>query len=372
MSDTNDPGYWEALSRTAPQYGDEITVTQTIKRGTVPVQLSTAEIDTRPPPTVLLESDDGIPIVYGGMTNSIWGSGGTGKSFIGMWAARQVIANGGRVLWLDFDASDYELKEKFYATLGKLAADTETNDGGKLRLVRGERLTDKAWYAQQAQWVGHDGLVVIDSAEKSGCPTDGSQERVDEWWQHHVNPFEYVCGVLIVDHISKNAPEGGRPKGPIGSQSKFARIRGGGWLASAKDGEQWTRNKGGMLTLTCQKDNTGHVGIGATVHVQAVHRSGRLAMNLSATDLDDVRLFIRGWCADDADASYKTNDLVGRMPTMGVKGSDAKRRAIVREAVEEGFAASIKNGKATFYTLTLDGKRAGGAASQPLPADEEF
>jgi len=251
-----------------------------------------------------------------------------------MAAAQAVLAAGGKVAWVDFDDSDWGLAQRWVTLLGRDEAIAAAR--GDLLLFRGERSPALHWAQQVAQHVGSEGLVVIDSAEKSGAPSDGSM--IDDWWEVQIAPFEFSCGVVIVDHTTKNTPEGGRPKGPIGSQAKFARIRGLGWFAEAVDGEHWTKEKGGQISMKCEKDNSGHVAAGTVLHVSAAYKGDDDARTLDIAftrpDGDGVIEFVQAWAKQDPDSSWNATLLINDlMPRLGVKGTKTKRLAIRAAAV---------------------------------------
>ena len=97
--------------------------------------------------------------------------------------------------------------------------------------------------------------VIIDAAESSGCPSDGSP--VNDWLAKVVMPWRAPgvdMGVLVADHIPKSKE---RADGPIGSQRKLAAVDGISLLVS---GYCWTKTKGGRIALTNDKDRTGNYG----------------------------------------------------------------------------------------------------------------
>ena len=98
--------------------------------------------------------------------------------------------------------------------------------------------------------------VIIDAAESSGCPSDGSE--VNGWLEKVVLPWRNATvdtGVLVADHIPKTKDN--RPDGPIGSQRKMAAVDGVSMLVS---GYCWTKTKNGKIILTNDKDRTGSYG----------------------------------------------------------------------------------------------------------------
>ena len=106
-------------------------------------------------------------------------------------------------------------------------------------------------------------LVVIDAAESSGCPSDGSD--VNPWLAKMVDPWKNVgAGVVVLDHLPKQSD--GRPPGPIGSQRKRGAVNGASLIIS---GMPWTKRKGGKIILKNDKDRGGDLpaATGQTVAV---------------------------------------------------------------------------------------------------------
>ena len=95
------------------------------------------------------------------------------------------------------------------------------------------------------EWLADAGiysLVIIDAAESSGAPSDGSS--VTEWTKEKIAPFQSRnVGVLILDHVPKRRQE--RPRGAIGSQHKLAKVDGAAIAISGKALDKDTRRRFG-------------------------------------------------------------------------------------------------------------------------------
>ena len=100
------------------------------------------------------------------------------------------------------------------------------------------------------------GLIVLDAAERAGCPSDGAD--VAPFFKRMVDPFlAGGASFLLLDHIPKNTD--GRAAGGIGSQHKLARVDGAALKVS---GKPWNRIKGGRINLTLEKDRQGQLPCG--------------------------------------------------------------------------------------------------------------
>ena len=116
---------------------------------------------------------------------------------------------------------------------------TRSHTKDDLRYLQGDVTESSVAVAELQTWLmGGDGpgLLVIDSAESAGCPSDGAS--VVKWYESHTNPFtSYGAAVLVIDHVPKSKID--RPKGAIGSQHKLARVDG---AALAISGDTHGRN----------------------------------------------------------------------------------------------------------------------------------
>ena len=207
-------------------------------------------------------------------------------------------------------------------------------------------------------WVqGGDGppLVVIDSAESAGCPSDGAD--VAPWLAKIVLPFLNAgCTVLVIDHVPKRKE--GRPLGPIGSQHKLARIDGAALLVT---GVPWTIKTDGHLVLTNHKDR----------HGQLPAPNGKaIARVIGTREGDTLNLNIVGPEKEDniEEAYIPTLRAVMAAGPDGVNGQRAMRDLVVGRAsqrdktigelVEQGFILKRppeRKGQKTHYSITAEG-----------------
>ena len=208
-------------------------------------------------PTIYTRSDGGT-LLYEGKLNTLYGLPGVGKTWVAIDCAKQVTAQGGRVIWWD-----YEDKPDTLGNRAKLLGFSDASNQEKVLFVdaavteneKNIRVIIKALLA----WVmggERPGLIVLDAAERAGCPSDGAD--VAPFFKRMVDPFlAGGASFLLLDHIPKNTD--GRAAGGIGSQHKLARVDGAALKVS---GKPWNRIKGGRINLTLEKDRQGQLPCG--------------------------------------------------------------------------------------------------------------
>ena len=214
-----------------------------------------AEVDLTPTLAVLERTDNGL-VLPAGKLNWIYGMPGSGKSFLCEIDLIHAVLRGGRALYLDYEDS----KKTFHQRAAILGFNLK-DYADSFKYIHGGLAEYPAVQAEAIAWLldapdPEMNQVIIDAAESSGCPSDGSP--VNDWLKKVVMPWRdpgVNSGVLVSDHIPKTKDN--RPDGPIGSQRKLAAVDGISLLVS---GYCWTKTKGGRLTLTNDKDRTGDYG----------------------------------------------------------------------------------------------------------------
>ena len=204
------------------------------------------------------------------------------------------------------------------------------------------------------EWVrGGDGptLIVIDSAESAGCPSDGAD--VAPWLAKAVLPFnEAGCTVLVLDHVPKRKE--GRPLGPIGSQHKLARVDGAALLVT---GVPWTQKTDGHLVLTNHKDRHGQLPAPngkAVARLIGTHEHGILNLSIVAPEKEDnleesyipTLRALAGAGADGVNGQKAMRDLV--------VGRNNQKDKAIGDLVELGFILKTQ-GKKVHYSITALG-----------------
>ena len=209
--------------------------------------------DYDPPRPELLHLADGDALLYRGRVNTLFGESGGGKSWIAMLAAAQVIADGGRALYIDFE--DYAP-----AVLNRMIALGCDRDALTWRFRYVNPVApwnlDAAEYLAELIRTDACDLVVIDSTGEA-LANDAVKDQDDEVarWFRKVPRYLADLGpaVLLIDHVPKNVE--GHAKGPIGSQRKKAAVSGIALELQTKVSP--ARGVEGHLAIVCQKDRGG-------------------------------------------------------------------------------------------------------------------
>lgn len=212
-------------------------------------------------PEAALSRGDGELLLYLRRLNWVSGPPGVGKSWIGLLAARECMAAGLRVVWVDHDdGTGQDLTDR--APVLEIGDDIRHPD--RFAYMTGRRIDHEGRYhaIQWAKQAPEGGFVILDSATTAGAPTDSADAR--PWFLEHVRPWTAAgLGMLILDHVPKHD----QTRGPIGSVAKSIVSTG---VMLRLEGRCWTRYEPGTLTLTIDgKDRAGwvpdHDGKAATI-----------------------------------------------------------------------------------------------------------
>ena len=306
----------------------------------------------------LLTRSDGATIFYAQKINTVFGEPGMAKSWIALETAIAALEKGGRVLWWDFEDKPDTLYRRAKA-IDKLDLIT----GGNVAFIKDNNILEldedglpNPALLSAVEWLVEGGIYsvfIIDAAESSGAPSDGSP--VAEWNREKIQPFaNRNVGGLILDHVPKQRKE--RPRGAIGSTHKLAKIDG---AALGISGKAWTKTQDGALILRLEKDRHGDVpgNIGAKVAVVKGHYEGELlTISIDPPNQDDD---------GEEDVYMMLLDVIGAAGAEGVRGvktlysmvkgkSQAKAEAL-SELIGNGLVVQSKDGKAKVHTITEEG-----------------
>ena len=237
-----------------------------------------------PPPTAMLERKDGETLFYDSKLNFLFGPPSSGKSWLALYCIHETLLRGQRAAYWDHEDSAATLKRRSLL-LGLDLADFWRD--GMFKYLRPGLDGSTLAMAEAMAWVKEsDGptLVVIDSAESAGCPSDGAD--VAPWLVLTVLPFRDAgASVLVLDHVAKRKE--GRPLGPIGSQHKLARVDGAALFVS---GVAWTDKADGHVVLSNHKDRHGMLPgpLGkAVARIIGSHEGGGLSLSIVAPEKND-------------------------------------------------------------------------------------
>ena len=125
-------------------------------------------------PTAMLQRKDGATLFYDGKLNFLFGVPGSGKSFVALYAVHESLLRGRRAIYWDHEDTPSTLNRRSKLMGLNLAGFWSDGQFKYLRPgVDGSTLA----MAEVTAWIAEsDGptLVVIDSAESAGCPSDGA------------------------------------------------------------------------------------------------------------------------------------------------------------------------------------------------------
>ena len=208
-----------------------------------------------PKAPALLVRQDGETLLYSQRLNTVYGIPGVGKSWLALMASKAAVRNGGRVLWWDFEDNAGLLADRAKVLRFKDALDQAKFVYAKPSLYEEDQTGPGNIAAAIAYLLGardsRYSLLVLDSAESAGCPSDGSE--IVSWFRTYMNPFQTAgVGVVLLDHVPKRSD--GRPRGGIGAQGKLRAVTGAALMV---EGIPWTKQSDGRLTLKVHKDRVG-------------------------------------------------------------------------------------------------------------------
>lgn len=233
-----------------------------------PVDLST--VSTEPIESDLLEREDGVHLFYRGRINWLFGQPASGKTWVALVAAKQVLDAGGRVLWLDME----DIPQTFLERMTSLGIDRAVViDQERVRYVQPREPLfshGKAWTNNLAErsalMAWRPDLVVFDAcAESMGLEGASitSNDDVNEWMMNVIRPWTYIgSAVLVLDHLPKSN-DNALDRYPIGGGHKLASLDGSS--IRTRIIQNFGRNVGtsetirGVIELYVTKDRSGAV-----------------------------------------------------------------------------------------------------------------
>jgi hypothetical protein len=200
----------------------------------------------------VLRRNDGIGMFYAGLTHSVHGESESGKSWIGQSASVETLADGGHVLYVDFEDRGPEVLPRLRA-LGVQREhlkhlDYITPDGPADGTFA--RLIEENNYA----------LAVIDGVTAAMGEyrlKSNAQDDVTAW--HKLLPRWIAdktgAATVVIDHVSKSKDDRGRFA--VGSQAKMAALSGAGFYVDVARG--LAPGSIGELRILVGKDRPGGV-----------------------------------------------------------------------------------------------------------------
>ena len=307
----------------------------------------------------LVERVDGETVLYAHKLTTIVGEPGFGKSWLallmGYDAARDHDA---RIVWLDYEDKAQTLADRA-ASIGALDL-VQKN----FVFLNTAVLDDPEAMSNAIAWASFQPqvLVVIDSAESAGCPSDGAD--VAPWFRANIDPWLATgAAVLLLDHVPKRKEDRGR--GGIGSQHKLARAD----VALFLTGQPWTKEADGILQLVLHKDRAGEMPcvMGKTVTTVV----GKWVPGRNGERLFTYSFQVPDPADEDEDGGARVSVstvimAIHEAGADGLRGTRAVRDAVpgerravdaaLQRAIKDGMVEREQDGRAFVYRLTLQGR----------------
>lgn len=208
------------------------------------------------PPGQYLARDDGVCLLYPGKIHSVSGESESGKTWLLLLAAAQVIGAGGTVLYLDFEDSP----EGIVGRLRALGLPAELILQG-LRYCRPDTPIDDTARSVIKTIVDRDapGLCVVDGVTEAMTLHGWNPLDNQDAAKFYVAVPRFVAklgpAVAMIDHVVKDPERRGRYG--IGAQHKLAGIDGAAYIVAPV--KPFGRGKHGISRVTVSKDRPGRV-----------------------------------------------------------------------------------------------------------------
>ena len=299
--------------------------------------------DWHPPTPSILRRSDSVGLLYPGRVHSIQGEPGGGKTWIALAAATEVMAGGGRVLFIDYE----DTAGAVVSRLRQLRVADEVIRELFIYVRPGGPLVTKSGKVASGVIARLEAvaptLTIIDSVGES-IANEGLNPSADEEVAHwfRLLPRRMArtgSAVLGLDHLAKDTEK--RGLWAIGSQRKLAAIDGAAYSVQVVTAP--TKGRDGHLKLLCAKDRHGthqrgvqvadvHIleqddGIGVEVRAMPDQfRPTFLMEQISRVIEDEPGLSARRIFAAE-----------------GVKGKTEVRRLALRVLADEGYVAHRPN-----------------------------
>lgn len=225
---------------------------------------------TVPMPEVMMR-DDGQGLMYQGRVNMLYGSSETAKSWLALYTGMQEMAQGNRVMFIDFEDEPVSTLERLRA-LGASPDDVrvqftyirpeeplepmQRNRWGQVNVTDTGRLNfslfNRAIEQTDPSLIIADGMTVLYGLHGLDSNDAVSTDVITGWLKQLTRNGRTT--VIIIDHTSKGAEKGSTP---IGSQHKVAMVQ--GTLLQVWPVVQPVKGAKGEIELVVLKDRPGEV-----------------------------------------------------------------------------------------------------------------
>lgn len=316
----------------------------------------------KPIEPTLLARTDGLRLLYPGLTHSISGESGSGKSWLAQWASAEALNDGHEVLYLDYESSAIEVAQRLLI----LGCSWEVIEASFTYVNPDDAPHGEEFEALLARRYG---LVIVDGVTEalglSGIAGDNltnSNDAVTKWHKMLPKRFAVETGAAVVqiDHVTKSKDN--RGSYAIGGQAKRASITGASYTVQPK--ESFGRGRSGSFDLYVGKDRPGAV---LASHGGEDTVSGRHIARVDVLSSDDrVRLELKAPGATSGDRleamKLKISAFLETLPKehLGASGAMIRREvggktALIDEAVKElvggGYVVREPRGQSMLHRL---------------------
>lgn len=276
---------------------------------------------TEDPPPTLLRRADGTALFYRGRINGLIGESESGKTWLALLATAQQLADGGHVVYLDFEDTAAGLVGRLRALGTTDTAMTRLHYIGPDEALHARAQNDLA----ETLTTTRPDLIILDGFNAAmtllGLDLLDNNDAT-KFAQMLLKPLAGTgAGVIYVDHVPKAKEH--RGKGGIGAQAKRAMTT--GCAISVDVLEPFGRGMTGRLGLHVDKDRPGHVRAAAA----EAKRIGRAVLTSDATT-GAVRVVIEPPAATDGtpDSDGARAVLAERISDHLAAGGSATKRGI--------------------------------------------
>jgi hypothetical protein len=336
-----------------------------------PVDLTEALSGIDVPGPVILERTDGVTLLYAGRTHQFAGESESCKTWAALAAVADVLADGGTVLWIDFEDDDRGIVARLRAMMVPVEAIRE-----RFTYIHPEEPLANLYGVVTPGGLdfGHllerrFDLAVIDGVTEA-MTTEGldmmSNADIATWSRRLPKRLAATgAATVMIDHVTKSTE--GRGRYAIGGQHKLAGLTGAAFrfdvirpLARAVGADPVT----GSVKVSVMKDRPGHVRAHAVDDV-----IGMLELTSYADGSLSVKLAAPGTTSSTPDIA-----LMGRIAEHLERYEGATKNALVAEvqgktdAIREalkwmadparGWVLIERSGQSHRHHLTDDGRKA--------------
>lgn len=207
-----------------------------------------------PPAPAVVRRTDGHCIFYAGQVNIVFGDPESGKTMLASAGAADILARGGRVLFLDMDHNGPEAIVSRLLDLG--APEDALRDRAYFRYVEPDDAAHLlAAVGAAVTW--RPAVAIVDSVGELLPILGYSSNSPDDFTAANSAVLKPLAksgaAVVGIDHLAKNTES--RAAGPTGTAAKKRAVGGVSIRVTIKSA--FTPGKGGSASLTIHKDRHG-------------------------------------------------------------------------------------------------------------------